>query len=503
MDSHAEISEYLELAWKHLGLSSGDLDLPDVIDRADIQFAWPQYRDELVSAIIARRYHPTHVKVVDLPKDRVAVRPLARLDPQSRLTYEASVFAIASKIESSIPNCVYSYRWWKRKGRLLSAKGSWIRMQRIARNLHRREPELLLAKTDITAFYECIEPDILIADLRKLRATEWAVDVLDGFLKAFNGLNGVWGIPQGSDASGILANFYLVSIDHMIKKKFRHFRYSDDIYIFGEDWLALRQVMLDANTRLRRRRLHLSSNKTKIISGEDIAAEFEDMEKNAISYGVAIETPGARDEVRAYFDRVVAGAHDPRPRDLKYCLTQFTRLSDDYAVKWILENMDEIPNVARESLIYLRAVAGEDSEIGAVVIGLIANSKLTIYPYAQQHLLIHMILADIRGDAAINAAQNLLHDKNSENYVREFAARYLGLKSDPLSFVDLRQEFEQETDDGVRRALLIACYESNQCPDVWLQTIADSYPALSLTATYLSSRPRSIPLPVVWREFEE
>ncbi|MEV0314546.1 RNA-directed DNA polymerase [Nonomuraea fuscirosea] len=499
MDPAAQeaIVDYLDVAWAHLGRSSGDMDMPDPIAHADIAANWPSYRSSLVQRIMDGRYTPSHVEIVDLPKDRLTVRPLARLSPEYRLIYDAAIFAAADIIESAIPTAVYSYRWWKKKRRLLGPGGRWLKMQRTARDLHKKKPSLLLARTDITAFYEHVDHDILLGDLAALGIPKWSMEILEKFLHAFNGLSHAWGVPQGSDASGMLANLYLVPLDLEIARHgFRHFRYSDDVYIFGDDWISLREVILKANRLLRYRHLNLSGMKTNIIGSHAVAEEFEDSEKDALSYGVSFDLPWVQSELHDFFDRIT-GRDPVSTRDLKFALTQLRMMNDSYAIAWLLDNMGEIPHIAREALIYLAAFHDMAPNVGDAVVDLLTNSKLVIYPYAEQHLLIYMIYNGVQSSQSVDAAWMLLLDRNKESFVREFAARYLGLYGPPGGASRLRQEFQSETDARVRRALLVACYESKQCSDRWLDVVAGSDADLELTASYLKTHPDKIPLPVI------
>jgi hypothetical protein len=180
------IREHLNLAWSQLGTSSGDLDMPDPIAHADIVTNWSTFRHKLTQRILDRTCEPSQVEIVDLPKNRLTVRPLARLELEHRLAYEAAVLASVQQIDSMIPRAVRSYRWWKRKRRLLGLAGSWIRMQRDARLLHQKQPSLLLARTDVTSFYEHVDAEILIDCLAPLPIPAWAIENLGNFLRAFN-----------------------------------------------------------------------------------------------------------------------------------------------------------------------------------------------------------------------------------------------------------------------------------------------------------------------------
>lgn len=500
-ESHEQsISEQLDVAWSHLGVASGDLDMPDVIAHADIAFKWESFREELVELIAAGDYGRLPIEVVDLPKDSLNVRPLVRMAPEDRLIYDAAIFAAATCIESVIPRGVYSYRWWKARKRLLGGS-MWVKMQSSARYLHQKQPELLLARTDVTAFYENIDAGILMGDIEALDAPLWATEVLGRFLTSFNEKPGIWGIPQGSDASGLLANLYLVELDLEIARRgFRHFRYSDDIYIFGEDWLALREMLLEATKILRYRHLTLAGVKTKIYPSSEIGNVIEDEEKDAIGYGVRNLTVEKIEDLHELFDRTT-DRKELNERDLKFCLTKLGDIYDAHAAAWVVANLDNLPHLTREALNYLGRFPWVVDHTGKAVLECLINSKLMMYPYAEQHLLVWMINNESYRKDALGAAWELFLNKNKASFVREFAARYIGLASKRGNALRLKPEFHREVQDGVRRALLIACYESGQCTDRWLDEIWHSTPSLRRTVEYLKTRPEKIPRPVVDRSF--
>lgn len=338
-------------------------------------------------------------------------------------------------------------------------------------------------------------------DFRAVGAPSWSSTVLSEYLTSFNGKTGVWGIPQGSDASGLLANLYLFTLDEEIKRRgFRHYRYSDDTYIFGEDWIALREMLLEATKMLRYRHLTLAGAKTRIYRSVEIPEVFENDQKDAISYGLRSLDVERIEDLHELFDATTS-AERLKDRDLKYCLSQLGLIYDDYAAAWVIANIDNAPHVTREALIYLGKFPWLGEYVGKSVLDLLVNSKLSMYPYAEHHLLIYMINHDVRSRDGLTAAWNLLLDKNKAGFVREFAARYIGLASPPGGALRLKQQFHLEADDRVRRALLVACYESGQCADNWLAELLDSSPILRRTVAYLMSKPAIIPRPVVERPF--
>jgi len=228
-----------------------------------------------------------------------------------------------------------------------------------------------------------------------------------------------------------------------------------------------------------------------------VQAEFQDMEKDAINYGILTNAPPeVAGMLEEYFDSVV-GNVEISSRDLRFALSKLAETRNPYAVPWLLANMGDIPHLARESLRYLHSFylpGGMDDAL----VDLLTNSKLIIYPYAQHHLLNFMICHGINNDKARDAAWSILLDRNTETFVREFAARYVGKFADPGTGAALKAEFLRESNNRVRRALLVACYETGRCTPGWLASIQRSIKELRDVASYLRSDPKVIPNP--WME---
>ncbi|WP_084144858.1 RNA-directed DNA polymerase [Amycolatopsis jejuensis] len=493
--SSNSLEAFLDIAWRNIGRASVDLDLPDIVNYADIGSQWETFKATLIRDFKSGDLLPLSVEIVDLPKDRIAVRPLARLDIARRLAYEAFVIAIAPEIGRITSKSVYSSRWWKKEQRMLSPIGWWIRMQKDARKFHRKNPDYFLARTDISSFFEHVDVSILSDDLRQLGVEPWAREALEQFLRAFNNMSSAWGIPQGPDMSGSLANLYLAPLDSELRRSgFRHFRYSDDMYIFGKDWSALRQILVNTNRTLRHRHLNLASSKTEIIASDKVLEHLEDREKDAINYGINVGMDNVNDDLHALFDRAI---ETESARDLKFCLTNLREIKDDYAIHWLLANFLSVPHIARQVLIYLSLFTEEQPHIGRIVARHLASDELALYPYAQCHIFVFLIRNSIKSRVAVDSAWAVLLDRNAETFLRETAARYLGLFSQAGESARLKQEYQVEPNSRVRRALLVACYESNQCSDEWLLSVTSADPVLALTADYLRSNPTFVPFPEV------
>ncbi|HEY7143558.1 MAG TPA: RNA-directed DNA polymerase [Streptosporangiaceae bacterium] len=473
---------------------SGDRDLPDIIRLEDVASEWSQFRHKIIARLASNTYSLAPVDIVDLPKDALNVRPIVRLGVEDRLIYDACVLSMTPTIDLAIPGNVYSYRWSTYKQALYSPKSRWIRMQRRGRRFSKRNNELLLLRTDITSFYEYVDIDMLMSDLRVMGLAEWALNLLELFLNEFNSSAHAWGLPQGPDSSGILSNVYLLPIDKIIQRNnLTHLRYSDDIMVFGPTWLELRKTLLQINHAFRSRHLCLAASKTEIIPADKVAAEFEDTSKDAVRYNIDIASPLAQDELHAYFD-VTVGNSPISLRDLRFALNQLKRISDDYAVTWLLSQIDRFPNVARDAILYLSVFSSRRPEIDTELTSMLADRSFEFYPSVERQIMNYLVLKSVYAQKAVDACWEILEDTN-KGIVRDFAARYLGKFCDRGDGSRLRELFEREGSEEVRRALLIAYFESGECPSSLLRSLSHSNSRVGIAARYLLLGPTNIPCP--------
>lgn len=494
IEDQRSLAAYLDLAWERIRKDFGDRDLPDVICLEDVASEWPAFRDKIITTISTGQYAFSHAEVLDLPKDELNVRPLVRLALEDRLIYDACVLAMTPTIDAVIPDNVYSYRWSKYKQALYAPAGRWIRMQRRGRRYNKRNQELLLLRTDVTSFYEYVDTEILISDLRRLTIPPWSLSLLEEFLNQFNHTSQAWGLPQGPDSSGILANFYLLPVDqHLRRAGLIHLRYSDDIMVFGPDWVELRKALLRVNHIFRGRHLCLSASKTKIVPASNVAQEFEDTSKDAVRYNIDIASPQAQGDLQSYFEETISTT-PLSVRNLRFALNQLRGIEDDSAVSWLLENVSGLPNVIREAIRYLRAFREKRPEIDVELGAMLAGKHFDLYPSVERLIINYLVYEDVDGRDAAEACWSIVQDQ-SKGIVREFSARYVGRFGELGDGARLRELFERESNQEVKRALLIALYESGVCPNSLLRSLSTSGNRLGITARYLQSSPQRIPCP--------
>ncbi|MFC5170015.1 RNA-directed DNA polymerase [Streptomyces mutomycini] len=461
----------------------------------DIHHQWDRgYREMLEKAIFAGDCRPTHTEIIDYPKNAISVRPLTRFSARDRIIYDALVFQIAPSIDRQIHASVHSYRWHHSRGVPVFWFGPWKRMRRLALRTLRSDNQLRMASVDVSSFYEHIDVDILSDDLQCMTRDPALTENLQNFLTRFQAVNHSWGLPQGPDSSGILANLYLAPVDGFLaRNNFKFLRYSDDMMIFDRDWTVLRDVVLEINSLLRSRRLSIASHKTVIRDPEDAVRLVHDIRRASIQHSVEVGLPEAVADVREYFDEVVKseGAHGG---NLRFAINRLAKLRDGYAVNWCLENLTYLPHVSKEVFAYLKAAKSHHVAVQRHLTNFMERGDSRSYPFIEQRILRHFLVMKIQSERIKEAAWGILEDRNREDFSREFASRYIGRNASLREAQLLRHRFQEERSVSMRRALLVSLYESGNLSVRYLNEVESSFPDLIWVCRFLRTDPL-IPLP--------
>lgn len=483
------------MAWRCLKSDMQDGSLGDVIEWADVVGS----RQAICRLAFARRsdndVRPRRFQVVDKPKDSINVRPLIRFSASDHIIYASLVTQIASNIDRTLSRrSVYSHRWRHDNAGMWRPISAWIRMQKKARLKIASNSQLHLAKTDVVAFYESIDLDTLIADVDSLDIEGYDSGPLNTFLSGFQTDTHAWGLPQGPEVSGILANLYLRPVDNfLIQHKFSYLRFSDDIDIFGRDWNELRSVILGINQIMRSRRLSMSASKTRIYNAIEARHVIEDAEKNAIQYMIKIGDLRAGPEVRGFFDRAITQVV-PSPRDIRFSLFRLGRMNDTHAVRWCLTNLEQYPHLAKEIFDYLFKFPALTPKISRFLIRLVRASTGLNIANLDRQIIRYFLAREMNHSRLRDLSREIVEDGGKETLLREYAARYIGRTARPGDGQQMIALFESETDTFLRRALLVAAYESKYCPPKLLKSLSADHTEVKWTARYLSQHP-DVPLP--------
>lgn len=143
----------------------------------------------------------------------------------------------------------------------------------------RQDGFLNVMHADITAFFDCIDHDILLNKLRAFCSDSKCTDLTARLLKTpcrdtFSldpqDIVPEKGIPQGCSVSGMLGELYLADLDKALTKHddLIYIRYADDILLMAKDFDTLDAGKQCLQKELEKMKLELNKNKTNDTSFE-------------------------------------------------------------------------------------------------------------------------------------------------------------------------------------------------------------------------------------------
>ncbi len=242
------------------------------VDLLNQDYLFKQFEDNFENDT----YSPGQAEQFYIPKSNFTLRPAIVSSFKDRVMYMALVNTLAPKIEESLIPNVYSARYNKNtnEGLILNGVEQWKKMQySLSEFANKRDTKGkfeygCVLEVDLLNFYENIDKDLLIKKLSRVGDSlneKKAVEVLSVFLKNQTPKNS--GLEQNSDASSLLATFYLNQIDtYILNRCPAYFRFIDDIKIFTENKYEARIILKALELELKRCHLSVNSQKTKIYT---------------------------------------------------------------------------------------------------------------------------------------------------------------------------------------------------------------------------------------------
>jgi hypothetical protein len=211
-----------------------------------------------------------------VPKKKFTLR-LALISPFiDRVMYMACVGVLAPKLDQAQIANVYSarYNFFDQRSLILNGVEQWRKLQyqlyEVA-NLKDDDGKYLyncIIEIDLLNFYDNISKEMLYSKLLRICETENdrnAAEMLNMIIGKFTEKS--VGLPQNSDASALLASFYLNQVDIFMQHHApQYYRFMDDIKIFCKDKYEARKILQTFEFELRRCYLSVNSQKTEIFN---------------------------------------------------------------------------------------------------------------------------------------------------------------------------------------------------------------------------------------------
>lgn len=263
----------LELARKRLASDLNDdwfhdpLKYIDLLNQDYLFKQFEEYFDD-------KKYKAIQAEQFFVPKKKLTLRQALVSPFIDRIVYMAVVGVLAEKMERAMIPSIYSARYNKFSKNQLIVNGveQWKKMKyTLAKNAHDKNESGVyiyncVIEIDLLNFYDNINKKLLIEKIRRVCDTEnerKACELLGEILKDQSEKN--LGLPQNSDASSLLASFYLNQVDiFMQNNTFSYYRFMDDIRIFCKDKYEARRILQMLEFELRRCDLSVNSQKTEI-----------------------------------------------------------------------------------------------------------------------------------------------------------------------------------------------------------------------------------------------
>lgn len=437
---------------------------------------------------IVNGYSFRSMEVCEIPKGKGLVRPGSHLNTEDAIYYTALLGACYKNIYQVLKwsqNVVdYSY--------ILSNKYSepdWIIEQF---NGWRNFRELSIQKieegysyvviTDITGFYENIDIQLLISDLRQLETSSEVINELSKCLNKWAQLTGR-GIPQGYSPSDILAKLYLNSIDIALKNKgYIHLRYVDDIRIFCHNKYEAKKVLMELAKLLRKRGLNLQSAKTKIYKAIDAKKIIEGVQPI-----IKIVFDKLREEVRNYIDpdyvntifiSKIDEAIINNPNNVsisiiretfksnfvdndnefdktlfRFLLNRLKKVGDTYALEYCMGQYERHPEEMHTILDYFKSINAVCDVKESLVNFL--ESEDAVYDY-QNYQIIDWLCMNLSktDDTLLKLVRAYAFDNNRPYYLRAICRKFLSCFGNTADWENIEAQYSSATSELEKAELI-------------------------------------------------
>jgi excisionase family DNA binding protein len=479
----------LELALTHV--KNTDLTeawVPDVLQHEDVLAD----QDYLLARARAAfdRSAPEPSRTVEVDKSPMLTRVATLLELSDRVVYQAAVGSFAERVDGQLADSVFSSRLSDSPGYFTKqSRRQWVAWRRLVR-AQLGDSDRWLVKTDLTAYFDTIPHDRLLAEVEALNVDADVVSSLREMLRAWGNIRGL-GVPQGPNASRILGNLYMLAVDRaMLQAGWDYSRYLDDIRVVvdtkADGYRAIRQFQRECRSR----GLLVSSAKTRLLHGQaardDVNAD-SDLEK--ADYLTALpNSSAARRALKAILRNALKDEGGIDERRTRFSLWRLTRLRESGTLGLILRRLPDLAPVASVVAAYLRpfitkrqVVDGLSEFLGDSSAGLSAYLCTWLFAAMLEHPR-HM------PPRWADEAAKRVKDRNEPEFLRAIAAVVFLRSGRPADADWAKTDVMREHNPEVLRGYAVGLHWAHALDKTTQRNLIARNSALAKTITYLQGR---------------
>jgi excisionase family DNA binding protein len=476
-----------------------DLWVPDIL-------RWEDHRDarqDVVREAALRFAAPGPFEaavVVEVPKTPFLTRAASILDFTDRVVFHAAVASFIERVEASIAQLeqqvgrrvIFSARRSPSKNYLLkNGRDLWLQFKD-AIDEHIDAGFEWMVKTDLVAYYDSIQHDVLMGDVSALNPDRTVLAALRSMLSRWAHARNT-GIPQGPDASRVLGNLYLLAVDQeMSRGPWIYIRYMDDIRVFGKTRKDVIEGTRHLERECRKRGLVLAAHKTEALVGDDAKADLRDDEMNNARY--LFDLRGKRKEatplLRKILRRAISGDGHVAEKPAKFSLWRLTKVRDRFVLNTVLNSLEDLAPIGDLAAQFLQRFLGR-RRVRERVGEFLNDPARNLSPALSAWLL--AALLDYRKDPPgswVGYARKVATDRNEPPFHRAVAVNLLSRGRETADISRIRAGLLREHDPEVARAYAVALARVNELDKATMSAVRARFPELHRTLNYLQGRNR-------------
>jgi len=488
---------------------------PDILGYRHVKRHLDELESELRTRIIQPNLYVAKTPtIIDLPKRGFTLRPGVVPVIDDRILYQSLADYLAPNFCSE--NNVYSNRLSGTNNNQMFIPGVelWLEFQTKIEENCAIYP--FVVETDLTAYYDHINHDLLLSRVRDLFGHVVDGETLKEIQSLLERLIGKWGfyglqkfgIPQINDASSFFANLYLDELDKwLISKGLVAFRYVDDIRIFTNNEPQARNALAELIVKLRDMGLYVATGKTKIRRSSEVLSELADGRGQLRTIEAEIDTrERARMEVggeqlRDYFYQIIGDPKNFNDRHFRFCINRFKKLNvsglaldaQEVVINEVLNRLPSMPETTDIFVDYL-SLFPDNEKIQTSVLDFLYGD-FNIYPWQEMQLLELLIRSNITSNQKLrtNRFANYVINNQKHPSCKSKAYVLLGKNGTYAERRDIRSKYLLEEREDIRKSIITATQEMQASErNNFYRTIDNSSDNVHWTIDYIQSLPHPI-----------